>query len=223
MINDAVIISDTHLGSDVCESKQLYNFLELVYTKTNKLIINGDFFDNLDFRRLNKNHWKILSLLRRMSKHIEIIWIRGNHDGDSEIISHLIGLDFRDEYIFTSGNKKILCLHGDKFDDFIYKYPKTTKLADILYRILQKIDKRFLPKFLKSRSKIYLRCTENMIKSSREYALSQDIDIVCLGHTHNPLIDKDHSIWYANSGCWTEKECGYLEINNGIPELKFFQ
>ena len=77
---DALIISDTHLGSDVCESKQLYAFLELVFYKTNRLIINGDFFDNLDFRRLKKNHWKILSLLRRMSKYVEIIWIRGNHD-----------------------------------------------------------------------------------------------------------------------------------------------
>ena len=53
-MNEAIIISDTHLGSGVCESKQLYNFLELVYNKTNKLIINGDFFDNLDFRRLKK-------------------------------------------------------------------------------------------------------------------------------------------------------------------------
>lgn len=220
---DAIIISDTHLGSNVCETKQLYSFLSLIYNKTNKLIINGDFFDNLDFRRLNKNHWKILSLLRRISKYIEIVWLRGNHDGDSEVISHLIGLDFKDEYLFNSGDKKILCLHGDKFDDFIYKYPTTTKIVDTLYRILQKIDKRFLPQFLKNRSKTYLRCTENMIKSSREYALSKDINVVCLGHTHNALIDKDHTVWYANSGCWTEKDCGYLEIHNGNIELKYFR
>ena len=133
-MDDAIIISDIHLGSDVCESKRLYNFLELVYIHTNKLIINGDFFDNLDFRRLKKNHWKILSLLRKMSKYIEIVWIRGNHDGDAELVSHLIGLDFKDEYIFESGDQKILCLHGDKFDDFIYKYPNTSKAADMIYR-----------------------------------------------------------------------------------------
>ena len=77
-MDDAIIISDIHLGSSVCESKRLYAFLESVYIHTNKLIINGDFFDNLDFRRLKKNHWKILSLLRKMSKYIEIVWIRGN-------------------------------------------------------------------------------------------------------------------------------------------------
>jgi UDP-2,3-diacylglucosamine pyrophosphatase LpxH len=222
MMNDAIIISDIHLGSGVCESKQLYNFLELVYNKTNKLIINGDFFDNLDFRRLKKNHWKILSLLRRMSKYVEIVWIRGNHDGDAELISHLIGLDFKDEYIFHSNDRNILCLHGDRFDDFIYKYPKTTKIADLAYRTLQRIDKRFLPQFLKNRSKIYLRCTEHMINSSRNYALSKDADIVCLGHTHHPMIDKDHAVWYANSGCWTEKSCSYLQIKDGEVELKFF-
>lgn len=221
-MDDAIIISDIHLGSNVCESKRLYSFLELVYTHTNKLIINGDFFDNLDFRRLKKNHWKILSLLRRMSKHIDIVWIRGNHDGDAELVSHLIGLDFRDEYFFSSGDQKILCLHGDRFDDFIYKYPNTSKVADTIYRCIQRIDKRFLSKFIKQRSKTYLRCTENMINSSREYALSKNVDIVCLGHTHHPMIDTDHSIVYANSGCWTEKICTFLSIKNGKVELKIF-
>lgn len=221
-MNDAIIISDTHLGSDVCESKQLYSFLELVYNKTNKLIINGDFFDNLDFRRLKKNHWKILSLLRRMSKYVEIVWIRGNHDGDAETISHLIGLDFKNEYDFQSGNKKFLCLHGDQFDDFIYKYPNTTKLADIIYRTIQKFDKRFLPQFIKQRSKIYLRCNDNIINKSRQYGILKGIDCVCLGHTHNALIDKNHTVLYANSGCWTEKKCNYLSIVDGHIQLEQF-
>lgn len=221
-MNDAIIISDTHLGSDVCEAKQLNSFLQLVYSKTNKLIINGDFFDNLDFRRLKKKHWDILSLLRRMSKYVEIVWIRGNHDGDAEIISHLIGLDFLNEYTFTSGDKKILCLHGDRFDDFIYKYPNTTKLADLAYRTIQKIDKRFLPRFIKQRSKIYLRCNENMINSSRKYAKENGADIVCLGHTHYPYIDKKDEVWYYNSGCWTEKQCSYLTVDNGEISLEYF-
>jgi UDP-2,3-diacylglucosamine pyrophosphatase LpxH len=219
---DAIIISDTHLGSDVCESKQLYAFLELVFSKTNTLIINGDFFDNLDFRRLKKNHWKILSLLRRMSKYIEIIWIRGNHDGEAENISHLIGLDFKDEYMLQSGNKQFLCLHGDQFDDFIYKYPKTTKIADSIYRIIQRFDKRFLPQFIKQQSKTYLRCNENVIEKSIQYAKSKNADCICLGHTHYPNINQSQNVWYANSGCWTEKSCSYLSINNGQIELNFF-
>lgn len=222
-MNDAIIISDIHLGSKVCESKQLLGFLNFVFQKTHCLIINGDLFDDLDFRRLKKNHWKILSLLRRLSKFINIVWIRGNHDGDAEVISHLVGLDFKDEYVFESGNKKILCLHGDKFDDFIYKYPKTTKAADLIYRTIQIFDKRFIPKFIKQGSKIYLRCNENMIKSSKNYAKTKNVDCVCLGHTHYPFIEKTGPIEYYNSGCWTEKNCSYLTVHNGIVKLEFYE
>ena len=44
--NDAIIISDTHLGSSVCESKKLYTFLQLVHTKTDRLIIKEITIDN---------------------------------------------------------------------------------------------------------------------------------------------------------------------------------
>lgn len=222
-MNDAIIISDTHLGSDVCEVKSLETFIDsYVWNNTKKLIINGDFFDNLDFRRLKKSHWNILSLLRRMSKHKEIIWIRGNHDGDAEIISHLIGVDFKDEYTFTSGDKNVLCIHGDQFDDFIYKYPATTKVADLLYRTVQKFDKRFLPQFIKQRSKIYLRCNENMINSSTKYARGKEADVVCLGHTHYATVDKKHDVDYYNSGCWTEKRSSYLTVNDGVVQLEYW-
>ena len=49
-------------------------------------------FDSIDFRRLSKNHWKVLSLIRKLSDQIDIIWLYGNHDGSAEIISHLLGV-----------------------------------------------------------------------------------------------------------------------------------
>jgi preprotein translocase subunit SecA len=45
-----------------------------------------------------------------------------------------------EEYIFNSGEKKIICTHGDKFDDFITSYPILTRIADYAYHLLQKID-----------------------------------------------------------------------------------
>lgn len=222
-MNDAIIISDIHLGSSVCESKQLLSFLNSVFHHAQCLIINGDLFDNLDFRRLKKNHWKVLSLLRRLSKFINVIWIRGNHDGEAEIISHLVGLDFKNEYTFESGNKKILCLHGDKFDDFIYKYPKTTKIADLIYRTIQRFDKRFISRFIKKGSKIYLRCNDNIIYSSKKYAENKGVDFVCLGHTHYPCVENSGEVHYYNSGCWTEKKCSFLSVKNGVINLEFYE
>ena len=48
-MNDAIIISDIHLGSNVCQSKTLISFLEKIECgeiDTNQLIINGDLFDS---------------------------------------------------------------------------------------------------------------------------------------------------------------------------------
>jgi UDP-2,3-diacylglucosamine pyrophosphatase LpxH len=116
-----------------------------------------------------------------------------------------------------------MCLHGDQFDDFIYKYPNTTRMADMVYRTIQRFDKRFLPQFIKQRSKTYLRCNENIIEKSREYAMSKNIDCVCLGHTHHAVVDKNHAVWYANSGCWTEKNCTYLAVKDGQMTLETFK
>src|ERR1700722_11098493 len=112
---DAVIISDIHLGSDNCRAKEVVRFLERIEENqlhTKRLVLNGDVFDSIDFRRLNKHHWKVLSLIRKLSDEVEIIWLCGNHDGSAEIISHLLGVTVKDEFILESGSRRILVLHG---------------------------------------------------------------------------------------------------------------
>ena len=143
---DAIIISDIHLGSPVCQAKPLTAFLERIYSRetiVDELILNGDVFDSWDFRRLKKTHWKVLSMIRHLSDKIHIVWINGNHDGPTEIISHLLGIDVAEEYVFKSGGKKILAIHGHQFDEFITQRPITTFAADMAYRALQIIDPSF--------------------------------------------------------------------------------
>jgi hypothetical protein len=92
---DAVVISDIHLGSDNCQAKAAAAFLQILLDgdlRTRRLIINGDVFDSIDFRRLKKTHWKVLSQIRHLSDKIEVIWIAGNHDGSADVISHLLGV-----------------------------------------------------------------------------------------------------------------------------------
>jgi UDP-2,3-diacylglucosamine pyrophosphatase LpxH len=223
VVRDAVIISDLHLGSDNCEARQLTDFLEAIRSEeiaTSRLILNGDVFDSIDFRRLKKNHWRVLSLLRKLSDHIEITWINGNHDGPAEVISHLLGVEVRDEFILHSGNKKILFLHGHRFDEFIDNHPILTALADAIYRILQKIDRSHsFAKYAKKRSKTFLRCTQKIETSSVEYARKKGCDAVCCGHTHHAVANESGPVAYYNSGCWTEKPCHYLTVENGQVKL----
>lgn len=224
---DAIVISDIHLGSDNCEAKALVHFLEAIRDKqipTQKLILNGDVFDSIDFRRLRKQHWKVLSTMRKLSDEIEIIWINGNHDGPAEIISNLIGIDVRDELILKSGNKRIMLLHGHRFDEFIERYPITSKLADGLYRFLQWVDKSHtIARQAKSKSKLFLRCVQKVQDSAIDYAVKHSCDAVCCGHTHVPVAVTDTAIPYYNSGCWTERPCHYLEIVDGRVKVKAYE
>jgi len=223
---DAIVISDLHLGSDNCQAKQLTRFLEAIlddHTPTARLILNGDMFDSIDFRRLKKHHWKVLSLIRKLSDKVEIVWINGNHDGSSEIVSHLLGVTVSDEYELVSGQRRILFLHGHIFDRFIVEHPLITYLADCVYCLLQKIDRTHtIARMAKSRSKTFLRCVQKIRDESVAYAHRKGYDIVCCGHTHQPTADTTGPVHYFNSGCWTELPCSYLTVQDGQVQLHSF-
>ncbi len=220
---DAVILSDIHLGSDNCEAKNVRHLLELVADGellTSRLILNGDMFDSIDFRRLNKNHWKVLSLIRKLSDHVETIWLCGNHDGSAEIISHLLGVSVMDDYVLESGPERVLVLHGHIFDDFIDNHPVLTWLADMLYAFLQWIDQTHaVAKMAKHRSKTFLRCAKKIEEGAIALARRKGCTSVCCGHTHVAAANAGQPIAYFNSGCWTERPCTYLTVDNGGVSL----
>jgi UDP-2,3-diacylglucosamine pyrophosphatase LpxH len=224
VVHDAVIISDLHLGSDNCQAQSLVNLLHEIRSgelPTRKLILNGDVFDSMDFRRLNKHHWRVLSQLRKLSDRIEILWINGNHDGPAEFISHLLGIDVRDEIILVSGGRRLLLHHGHRFDDFIDNHPIITAVADLIYRLLQKVDRsHHFARLAKRKSKTFLRCANRIESRSIEYARSQGCDAVCCGHTHHAVANESGPIAYYNSGCWTEKPCHLLTVTDGVVALR---
>jgi UDP-2,3-diacylglucosamine pyrophosphatase LpxH len=227
-VYDAIIISDIHLGSDNCQAKRLCSLLESIEERellTAKLILNGDVFDSIDFRRLKKNHWKVLSHLRRLSDQIDIIWLCGNHDGPAEIVSHLLGVRVADEYVLESGSERILILHGHVFDEFLDAHPIMTKVADACYWVMQKLDKSHsFAKWAKQSSKTFLRCAQKIEEKSREHARSKHCTAVCCGHTHQPAYrPADGGVAYYNGGCWTEQPGTYLTVSEGRIELKTFQ
>lgn len=218
-----MVISDIHLGSQVCRARQLGELLksvEMGELHTKRLIINGDLFDDWDFRKLKKSHWKVLSHIRKVAGIAEVVWIRGNHDGPAEIISHLIGVEFLEEYSLSSGGRKILFLHGDRFDNFIAKRPVLTKLADNFYRLVQCLDRSFyLSKLLKRGSKTFLRCAEKIRERAVIHAEKRGFDVVVCSHVHMEEEYTNESISYYNTGCWTDSPCSFLTVANGVISL----
>jgi UDP-2,3-diacylglucosamine pyrophosphatase LpxH len=218
--SDAIVISDVHLGAEVSCAKQLTRFLREIQAgtvATRQLVLNGDVFDSWDFRRLKKHHWKSLSALRHLSKRIPVTWVVGNHDGPADIVSHLIGVNVVEEHVVLSGERRVLVLHGHQFDRFLVKHPIITYVADLIYRMLQKMDPSFrLARAAKCSSKTYLRCTEKIADGAIARMREADCDAVCCGHTHFG----EESPPYFNSGSWAELPCTYLTIQDGRVKLR---
>lgn len=221
---DAIVISDLHLGAANCQAKAICKFLEHVRDeiKPSRLIVNGDLFDSFD-SRLRKWHWEVLTDLRRMSDEMEVIWVQGNHDrdGPAAMVAQMFGASFyRRYYEFKSGKKKILCIHGDKWDKYTTDRPIITWFADQIYWFLQYIDRSFfLAKLAKKSSKMFLRNAEAVEEGALELREDREADIVVCGHTHHP-IGKEN---YFNSGSWTEKPPSYLEVDGGVVYLKYYE
>ena len=220
-----LLLSDLHLGSDVCQAEAICDFLKAIDPRlTKRLLIVGDIFDSIDLRRLKKHHWRVLSKIRRLSDKVEVIWLAGNHDGPAEIVSHFLGVSVCEHYVLESGDKKFLVLHGHKYDKFIIERPWLSTFADWAYRLLQRIDRtHYIARMAKRSSKSYLRCTQVIKDLACEDAVEKGCHGVVCGHTHfAEIVDVDMNgvkVVYCNTGCWTEVPCSYLVIEGGVPTL----
>ena len=220
---DAVIISDLHLGAHNCETAPLLDLLDRIERgslSTRRLVVNGDIFDSIDFRRMRPAHWEVLAALRRLAERIEVVWLTGNHDGPAEMVSLLLGVPVLDEYLLESGGRRFLVLHGHLFDDFIRGHKTLTTLADWGYAILQRLDRSHeLSRRIKRVSKIFLRYRETIVGGSIERARQAGCEGVICGHVHHAEVVTTRGVEYVNSGCWTERPPTYLTVLDGRVEI----
>jgi len=225
-MHDAIILSDLHLGAPNCQHRQLGRFLKQIVDgeqATRQLILNGDVFDSIDFRRLPSSHWDILATLRELNEEIPVRWIVGNHDSPRKFLSTLLGNDLLDEYVLQSGGRRLLVLHGHQFDAFLEKHAFLTHAADWGYRLLQMVDPSHrVARFAKQTSKTFLRCTDKVRDEAVALAIHRNMDGVVCGHTHRAMTEENNDFGYYNSGCWTELPCTYLTVKAGQVTLECF-
>jgi UDP-2,3-diacylglucosamine pyrophosphatase LpxH len=218
-MHDAVLLSDLHLGSEACQVGLLQDFIESL-PSTAKLILLGDVLENTEYR-LTKQHWRVLSHLRKLADKLELVWIRGNHDDDAESVAHLIGAQFVSEYEFVSGGKQILCVHGDAWDRFITDHPILTMIADWFYLRMQRWSRKLAHRAKRS-SKTFVRCVERVRSEALVYGKDKGADIIICGHTHiaeEPRPEELSHCAYFNTGCWTDHHCHYVTVQDGCCQL----
>ena len=218
-MQDAIVISDLHLGSEACQVQLLLDFIDAL-PDTARLILDGDVLENTE-SRLTKQHWHVLSRLRKLADRLELIWVRGNHDFDAESVAHVIGARFVPEYMFWSGPRCVLCVHGDAWDCFLTNHPMLTNIADWFYIRMQVMSRR-LANSAKRSSKTFLRCVNRVRDEARAFGMAKRADIVVCGHTHfaeAPAEYHSGTCTYYNCGSWTDHHCHYLTAREGCFEL----
>src|SRR5262252_11213704 len=143
-VYNTLILSDLHLGAETSRAREATRVLR--ENRFQRLVLLGDIFADLNFSRLTKEHWKFLGYIRKLSnpKHgVEVVWVEGNHDlGLTEVMSHLVGIRVYQEYAWDYAGKRHLAIHGHQFDSFAIKNFKVTRLGQLIFLWLQKIDSR---------------------------------------------------------------------------------
>jgi UDP-2,3-diacylglucosamine pyrophosphatase LpxH len=222
---DTVIISDVHLGSDVSRADVVLAILKTMRFK--RLILLGDMFDDLNFKRLKRRQWKLLSHVRKLSKPgrgVEVVWIKGNHDEQVfELVSCMLGVEGYNDYEFQFQGKRCLARHGHQFDKFLSDNPVISKIAATIYLMVQKYDTptfRF-SRSLKRWSKGWLRNSHRVANRALNHAAHHGFDMIFCGHTHQTLEAHRDGVSYYNTGCWTDIPCSMVTMDetHGIRRL----
>jgi UDP-2,3-diacylglucosamine pyrophosphatase LpxH len=188
-------------------------------------VINGDIFDDLNFKRLTKRHFACLRIIRRNSdrEDFRLVWVRGNHDGPADIVSHIVGVDILDEYVFRNASTSLLILHGDQFDTIITSYPWLTKLACGIFYYIQKWMPHRAARFIRRVSKRWQRNSQLIERRASEYAQSLGYPNVTCGHTHIPMVARRDGVCYINSGTWTEAPpCPFVVVKGAEIRLEYW-
>lgn len=234
-------ISDVHLGTTGCQAGRLLEFLRATESET--LYLVGDIVDGWQLERRwywdQKHNNVVQTLLKKAKKGTTVIFIPGNHD---EAIRQFIDLDFggirvRDELVHTTAQgKKMLVLHGDRFDGVIACAKWLAYLGDSLYTVILKFNHWFnhwrasvgLPYWsLSQYLKLRVKNAVNYI-SSFEYALADEarkngLDGVICGHIHKPEIRVIDGITYCNDGDWVESLSALVEESSGELRIATWQ
>jgi UDP-2,3-diacylglucosamine pyrophosphatase LpxH len=210
------IMSDLHLGSRNCQAGLISEFLE---SRFDRLILNGDTVNSLNFKKLKAGHWKILDRIRNLARQREVILIRGNHDacwrqelglGPQQVLSALLELPLHEEYLLELPAGHYLVMHGDRFDPTL-QWPILTDTADWCYHAVQKVNKK-AAKWLKRKVKRMGGVVEIVKRQAVHYAKSRGCQGVITGHTHFCDDEWIDGIHYLNSGCWVDTAGSYVRI-----------
>jgi UDP-2,3-diacylglucosamine pyrophosphatase LpxH len=236
-----IFISDVHLGCRHSKADLLLSFLKL-YT-CDHLYLVGDIIDGWKLHRgfhWNDTYTLVIRRILGMVKHgTTARYVAGNHDEFlrsymDELQLALTGhIEIADEFLHTTADgRKLLILHGDKFDGITLSMPWLALLGDRAYSLLLTLNtlgnwgRRKMGLKYKSYSlymKQNVKRAVNYVARFEElmalHARKRQCDGVVCGHIHTPTISSLGDLDYYNCGDWVESCTALIEHNDGRIEL----
>jgi len=217
-VYDTLILSDVHLGSEVSRAEDATQLLR--QTQFRRLILLGDIFSDLNFRRLTKAHWRFLGYIRKLSnpkRRVEVVWVEGNHDrGLVDIMSHLVGVRVYQEYVWEYQGLRHLAIHGHQFDRFVVNNSLISAANSFVHLQIQRFDftGKWFSRFVDRMGTRWLRLSSKVASGAMAHARLRQAGRVFCGHTHVALSRRDDDeIEYYNSGSWADSRGTYITID----------
>jgi len=216
-VYDTLILSDVHLGSDTSRAREATCVLK--ENRFRRLILLGDIFADLNFRRLTKEHWKFLGYIRKLSnpkRKLEVVWVEGNHDhGLADIMSHLVGIRVYQEYAWEYAGLRHLAIHGHQFDRLLANNLRLNYFGTLLYLLLQRLDLKGKPvaRFIDRINTRWLRMSHKVASGALFHARLHKADRIFCGHTHEAMHQEKDGTHYYNAGGWVDERLTYITID----------
>jgi UDP-2,3-diacylglucosamine pyrophosphatase LpxH len=232
-----VWISDIHLGTQGCNADLLMDFLKSIECET--LYLVGDIIDGWRLKRgwyWPPRHNDVIRRFLKMAKQgTRVVYVPGNHD---EVFRDYTGLHFGGiELVYeaiheTADGRRLLVLHGDKFDGVVLYARWLAFLGDYAYAALLKMNiwfnsirRRFhlpywsLSAYLKKRVKNAVEYISRYGDVVAQAATERGVDGIVCGHIHSAEIRQYGSITYYNDGDWVESCTALVEHFDGAMEI----
>ncbi|MEY3842747.1 MAG: hypothetical protein RIR80_318 [Bacteroidota bacterium] len=239
---EIVVLSDIHLGTYGCHSKELLRYLKSIDPKM--IILNGDIIDIWQFNKsyFPESHTKVLRrFLKYVSADIPVYYLTGNHDemlrkfADFEMGS----LKLQNKLVLELDGKKAWFFHGDVFDVTMQYSKWLAKLGAIGYDSLIMLntfinyfltklgrEKMSLSQKIKASVKNAVKFINDFENTAAEIAIEKEFDYVICGHIHQAekklYSNEKGSVTYLNSGDWVESLTAleYNEKNWSIYQFR---
>ena len=226
----SLLLSDLHIGFKYSRAQEVVSILEK--EKFDRLILVGDIFDIQQLMKRpywDEHHTAVLKKILKIAKRKEVVYVIGNHDYPlyylQEYTSKLAGINICREYKYESGDKTILCLHGDQLQkvsrriqvvgDYAYYFGLSmNKYVNAIRRAFG-LPYWSISKWGKDKVKTLIAKSFNMEADKLDALEHHQSDFLVYGHTHMPHVS-DTS---ANCGSFVEIAT-YLVEKNGVFTLK---